>query len=660
MRTLTLAILLFTLPAHGWYICHVAPDSDGDGVDDPFDNCPALANPNQADHDYDHIGDACDPLVDMDEDGAADATDNCPWKFNPTQADQDGDSLGDACDNCPGHPNPGQADASWNSLGDACDFVADADADGLVDANDRCPTVAVDGTNHDDPDGDGLGNACDNCPSLANPQQEDANWDGTGDLCQGGLDQDGDGHPDGQDNCPNHWNQGQANTDGDAPGDACDNCPSLTNPDQADADFDFVGDACDDADNDGVLDIVDNCPTEPNADQLDDDQDGIGQACDICDLIPNPDQLDPDCDQLGLECDSLEDRDGDSIADDVDNCPTLFTNQPEADGDNDGLGDACDNCPAVANADQLDTDWTQGGDACVPPDRDQDGVADGADNCPQWPWGNPDQLDTDGDGVGDICDNCPADANPRVDPPGPGMLAQPDQDWDGMGDACDADADGDGWTGEDNCPTIANATQQDVDGDGVGDACDTCVRRGNADQADGDSDGLGDACDSGGPTADLSVGWQFYAGSVAALVDFGGGLDAIQQMVPAPRSVLRADPFGLYPDHRVPPGPDVLPSAIDGNSLIARATACGASVFSPGDAPLPQAHIDLLEPGTWFVLHERQRIFAVVDVQGGAARWMTWTVPELTTAGSSVRVSAPAPSVDLGYFLAHFECGGPQ
>ena len=657
MRALILASALFALPAHAWYICHVAPDSDGDGRDDPWDNCPALANANQADHDYDHIGDACDPLVDMDEDEAADATDNCPWKFNPTQADQDGDGRGDACDNCPGHPNPGQADASWNGVGDACDFVADADADGLVDARDRCPTVAVDGTNHDDPDGDGLGNACDNCPSLANPLQEDGNWNAIGDLCEGGLDGDGDGQTDALDNCPNHYNPGQANADGDAPGDACDNCPSLTNPDQADADFDFVGDACDDADSDGVLDINDNCPTEPNADQFDGDEDGVGEACDVCDLIPNPDQVDPDCDQLGLECDSLEDRDGDNIADDVDNCPTLFTNQPEPDGDQDGLGDACDNCPAVANPDQLDTDWTPGGDACVPSDRDQDGVADGADNCPTTT--GLDQTDTDGDGVGDLCDNCPAVPNPRVDPPGPGMLAQPDMDWDGMGDACDDDADGDGWTGEDNCPAIANATQQDVDGDGVGDACDNCVRFGNAAQHDQDADGLGDTCDSGGSTADLTIEWQFYRGAPADLLAFVGGLAVAQRLVPAPHSVRRFDPFGQYPGGTVPSGVEVAFSDINGFELLSRVAGCGVPYFGAGDVPLPPTVAASLGLGNWFVLHERRKLFGVVDVHGAAVRWMTLTpLPELTMASDTIRISAQAPTTDLSYFLAHFSCGG--
>jgi hypothetical protein len=38
-----------------------SPDSDGDGVADPADNCPAAPNPAQEDADGDRIGDACDP-----------------------------------------------------------------------------------------------------------------------------------------------------------------------------------------------------------------------------------------------------------------------------------------------------------------------------------------------------------------------------------------------------------------------------------------------------------------------------------------------------------------------------------------------------------------------------------------------------------------------
>lgn len=57
-------------------------DSDGDGVPDPADNCPARANADQHDEDSDSIGDLCDP---------------CPHLAG-TAADGDGDGVGDACD----------------------------------------------------------------------------------------------------------------------------------------------------------------------------------------------------------------------------------------------------------------------------------------------------------------------------------------------------------------------------------------------------------------------------------------------------------------------------------------------------------------------------------------------------------------------------------
>ena len=49
-------------------------DSNGDGVGDPCDNCPALSNSDQADTDGDGPGDVCDPcpldaLDDGDDDG---------------------------------------------------------------------------------------------------------------------------------------------------------------------------------------------------------------------------------------------------------------------------------------------------------------------------------------------------------------------------------------------------------------------------------------------------------------------------------------------------------------------------------------------------------------------------------------------------------------
>lgn len=158
-----------------------------------------------------------------------------------------------------------------------------------------------------------------------------------------------------------------------------------------------------DSDQDGIKDAEDNCPTYPNQSQSDYDADGMGDACD-----PNP--TDP---------------------------------TPPADIDGDDVFDVFDNCPEVANASQADVDEDGLGDAC-----------DDFDNRPQ---------DTDGDGFLDANDNCPAVVN----------ATQADLDADYMGDACDSDMDGDGLTNttEDLYEFLDSANpadaQQDFDGDGV-------------------------------------------------------------------------------------------------------------------------------------------------------------------------------------------------
>lgn len=81
-------------------------DTDGDGVPDSNDSCPATPQGDMVD------AQGCTVVVDTDNDGVPDVTDNCPNISNADQADFDTDDAGDACD--------------------------DSDGDGILDISDEC------------------------------------------------------------------------------------------------------------------------------------------------------------------------------------------------------------------------------------------------------------------------------------------------------------------------------------------------------------------------------------------------------------------------------------------------------------------------------------------------------------------------------------------
>jgi hypothetical protein len=74
-----------------------------------------------------------------------------------------------------------------------------------------------------------------------------------------------------------------------------------------------------------------------------------------------------------------------------------------------------------------------------------------------------DERDTDEDGILDDVDNCPETAN----------STQLDTDEDGIGDVCDPDKDGDGTLNEDDAFPLDPEEDTDTDGDGIGDNADT-------------------------------------------------------------------------------------------------------------------------------------------------------------------------------------------
>jgi len=116
-------------------------DNDGDGMSDARDKCPDEAEDRDETEDDDGCIDA-----DNDKDGIADAQDECP---NATEdldgfedangcpdLDNDGDALTDLRDQCPEEPEDGDGFADEDGCPDP-----DNDKDKVADLEDKCPTV---------------------------------------------------------------------------------------------------------------------------------------------------------------------------------------------------------------------------------------------------------------------------------------------------------------------------------------------------------------------------------------------------------------------------------------------------------------------------------------------------------------------------------------
>jgi hypothetical protein len=285
------------------------PDSDGDGILDSIDNCPSIANKDQADLNGDGWGDVCDdidgdliadsedrwpldPENDFDEDGvAADPFENCNFIC------ADCKTLAEMCvkvDNCPYEANSDQADFDADGIGDVCDSGIGAEPPACHHKHNPCDPPIEDSPAEDDTDGDNIVDSEDLCPNIhiandPNPPVTDPLTGATNHL----------------------------NTDGDGYGDACD-------PDD---------------DNDSICDgaAASTDPGTPGG--------GCTAGPDNCALTANTSQDDLDCDGQGDVCDT--DRDGDGYSD-ADEISTYGTSPTNADSDGDGItdGNQAPACPA--------------------------------------------------------------------------------------------------------------------------------------------------------------------------------------------------------------------------------------------------------------------------------------------------------------------------
>lgn len=270
----------------------------------------------------------------------------------------------------------------------------------------------------EDKEQDGVQFSCDNSPDFYNPDQEDMDEDGFGDV---------------DDLCPSVFqgsNMGDSDQDG--IGNSCDLCQRV--PDKYNTNAEAAGAA--------LYMQVRNVPV-----QRDYDQDGIGDVCDNCIVRGNCGVFGPEA--AGLRPASI----GDVVPyDDDDVCQVDVDASPY-------IGDACieDGMPiqepdAAGPVGVLDQD-----------DFDQDGIANIDDKCPRirsgrvedgyavWTCASDEEcagaectngvcnhVDTDNDNVGDLCDTCPSVGNSKqiLD----GGMQEDDPDVDFVGNQCETNS----------------------------------------------------------------------------------------------------------------------------------------------------------------------------------------------------------------------------
>ena len=146
-------------------------DIDHDGVINPDDRCPTVAE----DQDQFEDGDGC-PDTDNDKDGIKDDEDQCRDEPEDEDGDRDEDGCPDLDDDNDGIPNAEDScpkvpeDKDGFKDDDGC-LDEDNDEDGFLDTQDKCPDQKEsvngfeddDGCPEEDQDGDGIFDSIDSC-----------------------------------------------------------------------------------------------------------------------------------------------------------------------------------------------------------------------------------------------------------------------------------------------------------------------------------------------------------------------------------------------------------------------------------------------------------------------------------------------------------------
>ncbi len=539
-------------------------DTDGDGLNDDFEDSNNDGNPYNDDCDADGTPNFLDTEpCDTDGDGVNDADEDLNGDGDPTNDDTDTDGTPDYLDT--DDDNDGILSEDEDTLGD-CDSdgilnyldidPCDTDGDGLLDNEDS----NLDGDPYDDDcDGDGIPNFLDTDPCDTDGDGlSDAEEDLNGDGIPSNDDTDSDGTPDYLDTDDD--NDGvltadeDSNGDGNLDNDDCDGdgTPNYLDSDHCDTDGDGLDDGeedtngdgnpyNDDCDRDGTPNFQDsdNCDTDGDGiNDLDEDINGDGNLDnDDCDSDGTPNYLDTDpCDTDGDGFDDgVEDINGDGnpYNDDCDSDGTPnFLDTDPCDTDGDGIFDNDEDSNGDGNPanDDCDSDGTPNYLDTTPCDSDGDGINDPEDTNGD---GNPYNDDCDSDGTPNFqdADSCDTDGDGIYDTDedsnGDGNLDNDDCDTDGTPnyldtDPCDTDGDGlddgeedtngDGNPYNDDCdsdgtPNFQDADSCDTDGDGIYDTDEDSNGDGNLDNDDCDSDGTPnyldtDPCDTDGDGLD--------------------------------------------------------------------------------------------------------------------------------------------------------------